>query len=338
MSNENLDHTETTEEQVEEQEASTTEETVETDSVEDFSEKLDKAETDEEAIAAFKGVDLDEDTPEDIETAVDDTDTEPESTPYIFDLKDGDIELSLNLGDEKEMKQARMLMQQGLNYAGKTTELAKHRSFVNYAEEHGISLEDIQTMAAAKGGDKNAIASISKSAEVDVFDLDNDMAQEYAPEPVQLQQQVDPRLDTIANEILSNEEHKSAFQKWFPTMPETVQNEVMGNAQVLEGVQQDIDAGVFAPAMEQAYKYQRINGMDFGTAYTRAKEEYMILNQPEPIPEITRDDRSRASAPRSGGSPATRNSGYGTGVISDMSDDEFLKNYNDIVSSVQANR
>ena len=316
----------------------TTDDSLEQEPVENFSEKLDNAETEEEAIAAFTGEVENTSEPVEEEEQAETVDTEPESNSYVFDLKDGDIELSLNLGDEKELKQARMLMQQGLNYAGKTTELAKHRSFVNYAEEHGISLEDIQTMAAAKGGDKNAIASISKNAEVDVFDLDNDMAKEYTPEPVQLKQQADPRLDTIANEILSNEEHKTAFQKWFPTMPENIQAEVMGNASVLQGVQEDIDAGVFAPSMEQAYKYQRINGMDFGSAYSRAKEEYMILNQPEQVPSITRDDRSRASAPRSGGSPATRNSGYTPGAIGDMNDDEFLKNYNDIIASVQANR
>ena len=337
-----MEHIDDTEIEVEEQVLETTEETTETETVENFSDKLEEAETEEEAIAAFNST-TEEEKPQDSveeEGQAETVDTETESnSDRMFDLRDGDINISLNIDNEDERKQLLRLGQQGLNYAGKTTELAKHKSFVNYAEENGVSLEDIQMLAAAKKGDKAAIAQISKNGSVDVFDLDNDMAKEFAPEPIQLQQQVDPQIDSIANEILGNDEHKDAFQKWFPTMPQDVQNEVMSNSQVLHGVQEDITAGVFAPAMEQAYKYQRINGMDFGSAYTRAKQEYIAINQPEQVPPVTRGERQRASAPRSGGgTPSQSRGGYAAGAISDMNDDEFLRDYNKIIASVQSNR
>lgn len=340
MSDEITNDTEIQEEPQVEEQALTTEETPVEETVENYSEKLDEAETEADAIAAFNeamGVE-EEITPAVEEQEPEAVDTVAEPTTDVFDLRDGDISLSLNMANEEERKQGLRLMQQGLNYAGKTTELAKHKSFVNYAEENGVSLEDIQLLSAAKKGDKAAIAQISKTADVDVFDLDNEMADDYTAEPIQLNAPVDPMIDSIATEILAVEEHKEAFQKWFPTMPEDIQQEVMGNSQVLHGVQEDIQAGVFAPAMEQAYKYQRINGMDFGSAYTRAKQEVLAINPPVETPTITRGERQRASAPRSGGGAPSNRGGYAPGAISDMNDEDFLNNYNDILKQVQATR
>ena len=322
-------------------EESTTEDANQEETVETYSEELDKADTEEEAIAAFKNIDEPEEKPEDTEEAVEESvDTEPESEPstnYI-NIKDGDIELQLNLNDEKEHKRAVMLMQQGLNYAGKTTELAKHRSFVQYAEENGISLQDIQQMAAAKSGDKQALSNLAKQGEVDVFDLDNDMADDYKPEPVQLAPQSDPRIDVTANQILSNDTYRESFQKWFPTMPQDIQDAVTSNPDVLLGVQQDLEAGVFDKAMEQAYKYQRIDGMDFGSAYTRSKNELAVIQGEAPsAPPVSRGERVRASGSRPTATTTNRG-GYSEGVISDMSDDDFMKNYRDIITSVQAQR
>ena len=320
-------------------EADTTEETVE-----NFSDRLDDAETEEDAIAAYNEETAVEptveeptatDTEENVEATDETLDTEAAPSQFKFDLKDGDIEVTIT--DEK---QAKMLMQQGLNYAGKTTELAKHRSFVQYAEENGITLEDIQMMTDIKAGKKEAIAKMAKDNNVDVFDLDNDMADDYKADPIQLPQQVDPMLDNIANEILGNDDYRESFQKWFPTMPQEIQQAVTSNPQVLAGVKEDIEAGVFDGAMDQAYKYQRINGMDFGSAYTRAKQEYLAIHQSEPTPEVTRGEKRRASAPRTGGGSgaSTNRGGYAPGVISDMSDDEFLKNYHDIIRQVQGTR
>ena len=328
--------------QVEEQEASTTDDSIQEETVENFSEELDKAETEEEALDAFKNIsDIEQEEPETNEDADDEElDTKAEAvTSNSFTIKDGDIEFDLNPDVEEERRQLTRLAQQGLNYAGKTTELAKHKSFVQYAEENGITLEDIQQMALAKGGNKDAISNIAKGANIDVFDLDNDMADDYKPEPVQVPQQADPMLDTIANEILADESAKESFQKWFPTMPQDIQEQVMGNSQVLRGVQEDINSGVFDKAMDQAYKYQRVDGMDFGSAYTRAKNEVRtIMGETPSSPPVSRGERVRASGSRPTASTQVNRNGYAEGVISDMNDEDFMSNYRDIVASVQANR
>ena len=122
-------------------------------------------------------------------------------------------------------------------------------------------------------------------------------------------------------------------------MPEDIQQAVTGNPDVLRGVQEDLQSGVFGPAMEQAYKYQRINGMDFSNAYTKAKHELNVMNTEEPQRPISRGDRQRASSSKTTSAGTTSNrGGYATGVITDLSDDEFLNNYQNIIASVKQNR
>ena len=342
MDSVNLDDTNIEEELQVEEETPTTEEPIQEETVENFSDELDTLETEEDILKHASSLkpeeiqELEEEATEEEPTL--DTKDEPEAD-YSFDLKDGDIELTLDLTTEEGRKQGRMLMMQGLNYAGKTTELAKHRSFVQYAEENGISLEDMQQLIDAKAGSKEAVANIAKKSNVDVFDLDNDMAENYKQEPIQMPEVVDPRLDTMANEILSNDSYRDSFQKWFPTMPEDIQQAVTGNPDVLRGVQEDLQSGIFEPAMEQAYKYQRINGMDFSNAYTKAKHEINTMNADTPQKPISRGDRQRASSSRSNSAGTTSNrGGYNAGVISDMADDDFLNNYQSIISSVRQNR
>jgi len=339
---ENTNDTNIEEEIQVEAEADTTDETVQEETVENFSEELDKAETEEDALAAFKNIKPEEEEPadEDVEEEVNeeelDTEAEPKPTSHALRIKDGDIEFELNPDDEAERKQIIRLAQQGLNYAGKTTELAKHKSFVQYAEENGITLEDIKTLSDIKAGKKEALSAVAKQANIDLYDVDSDMADTYKPDPVVLPPVADPVLDQIANEILADDSAKESFQKWFPTMPQDVQEQVMSNSQVLRGVQEDITSGVFDLAMNQAYKYQRVDGMDFGSAYTRAKNEVITLRGEQNVtPPVSRGERVRASGSKPVASANHNRGGYAEGVISDMSDEDFMANYRDIINSVR---
>ena len=307
--------------------------TPEEETVEDFSEALDKAETEEDLLSLAKDL-----TPEGFEQEEEELDTEAEPEVEDIDfskgvaIKDGDIELTITDKD-----QAVRLMQQGLNYAGKTTELAKYRSFVNYAEENGISLDDIQMLHDIKGGNKDAYSKLAKDAGIDVYDVSQDQHTAYEPEPVQLEvaSEPDPMVDQIAGEILANEDYTAQFQKWLPHMPEDMQRIVTSDSATLKGVYADIKAGVFDGSMNQAYQYMRVEGMDFNSAYTRAKGEFQTINEPaQERPSMSRGEKRRASAPRQGSGSKSR--GYAPGVISDMSDDEFMENYRDIIANVRS--
>ena len=244
-----------------------------------------------------------------------------------FAIKDGDIEL--NITDEVKLRQ---LAQQGLNYAGKTTELAKYRSFVKYAEDNNISLEDIQQMKDIKAGNKDAYSALAKTSGIDVYDVSEDNS--YAPEQVSLPQQSDPMVDSIAQEILSNEDHTSQFQKWLPHMPADVQRMVTTNSGALRAVQADINSGVFSDAMQQAYTSVKVDGMEFNAAYLQAKENIVALRAPqESKPQVTRGDKVRASSTR--GSASASKGSYGAGTISDMTDDSFLENFQDIIAGLE---
>jgi hypothetical protein len=307
-----------------------------------FDELLDNAETDEDF--AKLGDSLRGEQPVEDEVEEVDTETDGEEVPVFKDfdigsgikIKDGGIELNIT-----DREQVVRLMQQGLNYAGKTTELAKHRSFVKYAEENDISMDDIQLLRDIKSGDTNAYSALAKKAGIDLYGVTEDQHSNYAPSPVTVNETVeaDPYIDDVANEILANQEFTAQFQQWLPTMPQEVQKLVTTDSHVLRGVKQDMESGVFAPAMEQAYKYQRINGMDFNSAYVRAKSEFSSIKSAttppqKQAPQVTVGERRRASSTRASASPRSSGS-YGAGVISDMSNDDFLANFENIIKSVR---
>jgi len=326
-----IDHTEDSEVElplVEDEVAETGSESVET-----FDEALDSAETDEDFAAIADGL------REEVEPAEDsneeqkniDTKTEEDTTSDFsigkgFAIKDGDIELTIT--DEAKLRQ---LAQMGLNYGGKTTELAKHRSFIKYAEEHNISMEDVQMLNDIKSGNKDAYSALAKNAGINVYDITEEHS--YVPEPINIAQEPDPMVDAIASEILSNEEHTKQFQTWLPKMPDSVQQQVTSDANALRAVQADIQSGIFNDAMERAYYDVRVNGAEFNSAYIQAKEMLIGTKTPatEPRRTITRGERVRAASPRGRSSAPSKT----YGAISDMSNDEFLENFNDIISGLE---
>jgi hypothetical protein len=161
------------------------------------------------------------------------------------------------------------------------------------------------------------------------------MADDYKPEPIQMPKVADPRIDSTANEILANDEYRESFQKWFPTMPQDIQEQVTSNPTVLMGVKEDLESGTFGPAMEQAYKYQRIDGMDFGSAYTRAKQELAVINEPVTTTPVSRGDRIRDSGSRPAAQSQSNRSWLAVGVISDMSDDDFMSQYRELAEQAR---
>ena len=318
-------------------------ETIEEETVEPFEEALESAETDEDFAklgeAARGDINEEEEDVSNEEPAMGDAneevDTKQEevsegqfSIGKGFNIKDGDIELTIT--DETKLRQ---LAQMGLNYAGKTSELAKHRSFVKYAEDNEISLDDIQMLRDIKSGNKDAYSALAKSSGIDVYDVSNENT--YNPAPVQLPTQIDPMVETIASEILADEGATKQFKEWVnpDRMPQEVVNQITTDPNALRAVQADIQAGVFDRAMKQAYSDVRLNGMEFNQAYLRAKEMIVGTESPQAAPQqpITRGDRVRASSGR--GSASAKSKNYGT--ISDMTNDDFLENFNDIIANLE---
>ncbi|MCI4437725.1 MAG: hypothetical protein JHC33_13035 [Ignisphaera sp.] len=333
-----MEHIDDTEDFIEDLVSTDTTETQENEPV-NFDELLDTAETDDDF--AKLGEQLRAETLGDEDGVDTKTDDDKAIAVRDFDIgsgikiKDGGIELNIT-----DPEQVVRLMQQGLNYAGKTTELAKYRSFVKYAEENNISLDDIQLLRDIKAGNSDAYSKLAKDAGIELYEVTEDQYSNYRPSPVVLNETIEPdaHIDEVANEILANDDYTRQFQQWLPTMPKEIQELVTTDSTVLRGVKQDMESGLFAPAMEQAYKYQRINGLDFNSAYVRAKNELRTINsvtQPsrQQQQEVTVGERRRAATTRSSASP--RSSSYGAGVISDMTDADFLANFENIIKSVR---
>jgi len=323
------------------EESESTSDDTEQESVDTFESDLESAETDEDfaklgEAARGEVEESTEDTQDEkpsneVSEETIDTETDEDETTFNigkgFAIKDGDIEL--NITDEAKLRQ---LAQMGLNYGSKTTELAKHRSFVKYAEENNISLEDIQILKDIKSGNKDAYSSLAKASGIDVYDVNSEHS--YNPEPIDIPQVIDPMVDSIANEILANKEYTEQFKRWVndDRMPPEVVKEIYNNPNAIKAVYDDINAGVFDKAMHQAYSDVKVNGAEFNSAYLRAKEMLTAIKPEAPKkPKVTRGDRVRASSKRGHASATSKT--YGT--ISDMNDDDFLANFNDIIANLE---
>ena len=309
----------------------------EVETVETFDDKLEEASSDEDfanIANSLREGELEEEETENTEETSEEEEVESEPTTSEFDfnigtgikIKDGDLEL--NIMDKAKVVE---LLQKGLNYGGKTTELAKHRSFVNYAEENGISLDDIQQLKDIKSGNKDAYSALAKTSGIDVYDVKEEHS--YNPEPVQTPQYVDPEVDYVANEILANEEHTQQFKKWVNNdkMPPAVVTQIMSDVNAIRAVQADIQSGIFDKAMHKAYEDVRLNNAEFNSAYIRAKEMLVGTKTPTaPKQEITRGDRQRATPTR--GKSSVKKT---YGVLDDMNSDEFLENLDDIIAGLE---
>ena len=116
-------------------------------------------------------------------------------------------------------------------------------------------------------------------------------------------------------------------------MPEEVRTQVTTDSGALRAVQADMKSGVFDKAMNQAYSDMRVNGAEFNDAYIRAKEMIVGTQTPTATPKqpITRGERVRASSNR--GSASSSSKSYGS--VGDMSNDDFLENFQDIINGLQ---
>ena len=303
----------------------------EDETVETFDEALESAETDEDFAKLADQARPDESgelvSEEEVDTKVEEEVKSSFDIGNGFAIKDGDIEL--NITDESKLRQ---LAQMGLNYGGKTTELAKHRSFVQYAEENDISLNDIQMLRDIKGGNKDAYSALAKNSGIDVYDVSEEHT--YNPEPVTQVAQVDPMVDQIAAEILGNDEYTSQFQKWVNNdrMPPEVVQQITNDSSALRAVQADMQAGIFDRAMHAAYSDVKVNGAEFNSAYLKAKEMIVGTTTPAAIQQqpITRGERQRASASRGKASSQKTFSS-----VADMSNDDFLRDFDDIINGLE---
>jgi hypothetical protein len=188
-------------------------------------------------------------------------------------------------------------------------------------EQAGLTPELLKLVAEAKNGSKEALALLARKSNIDILDVENEMADSYKQ---QTQYQMQTEVDTVANEILSNPELASEFRRLASVVPADFMAEITGNARDLKAFSKHIESGIAKEVIPMAINSQIVNGGTFLENYNKVG---LALSQKKAQPEVKREVgqreqelRKRASSGQGNNHQSSSNSGAD---IWDMSDEDF---------------
>jgi len=208
-------------------------------------------------------------------------------------LKDRDM-----LIDIKNMDELIQLANKGLNYTRKMQSISPKRKTLEYIDSKGISEDDLHLLADIKTGNKEAITSIAKRHNIDLYSLDADV--EYVPN-AQNKVPVYSEVEEIASEILSNDTLANTFKRMVQYTPDDFKAKLGTDPAILRGFATDVERGIAEKVLPEAIKITSINpNISFLDAYGMAYGE--IYKQPaqsmpqKPQIEVKKQDMTVARA------------------------------------------
>ena len=188
-------------------------------------------------------------------------------------------------------------------------------------EQGKISSDDLKLLVDAKNGSKEALALLARRANIDILDVESEMADSYTQ---QTQYQIESDVDKVANEILSDETLANEFRRVSNIVPKGFMNEITSNAHDLKAFSRHIKSGIAQEVIPLAINSQIVNGGSFLENYNKIGIEISQKKaQPEQRREIGKreqDLRKRASSGTGHNNSSNVNQSKD---IWDMSDEDF---------------
>lgn len=164
-------------------------------------------------------------------------------------------------------------------------------------EQGKISSDDLKLLVDAKNGSKEALALLARRSNIDILDVESEMADSYTQ---QTQYQIESDVDKVANEILADETLASEFRRVSNVVPKDFMNEITSNAHDLKAFSGHIKSGIAQEIIPLAINSQIVNGGSFMENYNKIG---FAMSQKKAEPEQKRevgkreqDLRKRASS------------------------------------------
>lgn len=181
-------------------------------------------------------------------------------------LKDRKLEIPVN-----NMQELIVLAQKGLNYTQKTQQIATHKNTVDYLGKHNITMEDLETLASLKSGDKQALAHLAKTNKIDMYDIDSEAT--FNPNE-QVRYYEPTEVDIVANEILQNEPVAKKITEWTSNdvLPNDFLHLLRSDANALRAFAEDVESGIADRILPLAVKNYAINKGEFLQSYMGAAQ------------------------------------------------------------------
>lgn len=173
------------------------------------------------------------------------------SAPTTYKIKANGLEYDFTLNEMQ------MLASKGMDYTKKMQTIAPYRKTIDAIQENGITQDDINLFIDIKKGNKEALATLVKNMNIDVYDLPTEEIQ-YTPTQYGKDESMLVLQDTISR-LRQDPEFEKTHQA-FLSMDETSKLAFVNNPSNLEGLHEDIKNGVYDVVMPKAMKAAVLDG------------------------------------------------------------------------------
>jgi len=153
-----------------------------------------------------------------------------------------------------------------LDYHKKTAELSQWRGDIDIITKGGLTRDDLILLSEAKKGNKEALATLAGSGNIDLYDVQNEDAANFAPTQHYATEQ-ELEINLAAEEIQNDPVVSEQFVEYIPDMPADFKNLLNTDPQALRGFADDIRTGVAQKIYGEALSSQAMYGGDFLAHY-----------------------------------------------------------------------
>lgn len=240
------------------------------------------------------------------------------------------------------------LMQKGIDYNIKMSTLKPALKMVKALEAHGITQEDLGLLIDIHNRKPEAIASLVKQADIDLYSVDEDSVERYAPTDAQITDE-EYEFQNVISSISASPRYADVMQ-FVANSTVADKQEVYSQPQILKSLVEHAQLGIFDKVMAEVDKlqvlgrlpqgmtplqaYHAIGSQMFGGEPTPSQEQPRVNSQvqqpiPKPVQRPTQQPqtntaRRAAAAPSNAAKPGAKPKPSAHDLFT-MSDEEFSK-------------
>lgn len=240
------------------------------------------------------------------------------------------------------------LMQKGIDYNIKMSTLKPALKMVKALEAHGITQEDLGLLIDIHNRKPEAIASLVKQADIDLYSVDEDSVERYAPTDAQITDE-EYEFQNVISSISASPRYADVMQ-FVANSTVADKQEVYSQPQILKSLVEHAQLGIFDKVMAEVDKlqvlgrlpqgmtplqaYHAIGSQMFGGEPTPSQEQPQVNPQvqqpiPKPVQRPTQQPqtntaRRAAAAPSNAAKPGAKPKPSAHDLFT-MSDEEFSK-------------
>ena len=240
------------------------------------------------------------------------------------------------------------LMQKGIDYNIKMSTLKPALKMVKALEAHGITQEDLGLLIDIHNRKPEAIASLVKQADIDLYSVDEDSVERYAPTDAQITDE-EYEFQNVISSISASPRYADVMQ-FVANSTVADKQEVYSQPQILKSLVDHAQLGIFDKVMAEVDKlqvlgrlpqgmtplqaYHAIGSQMFGGEPTPSQEQPRVNPQvqqpiPKPVQRPTQQPqnntaRRAAAAPSNAAKPGAKPKPSAHDLFT-MSDEEFSK-------------